>query len=105
MCRNPPLIPPMRTTPVASGRGGGLRVRYTGPMGHASALRTGVRLLLALLVCSAGMASAQERPLQPGDPAPAFTLPGSDGATYSLSDFLGVRPVVIAWFPKAFATL
>jgi len=39
--------------------------------------------------------------LEPGDEAPDFTLPGSDGRTYRLSDLRG-RPVVIAWFPKAF---
>jgi thioredoxin-dependent peroxiredoxin len=39
--------------------------------------------------------------LQPGDRAPDFTLPGSDGRTYSLKDLAG-QPVVIAWFPKAF---
>jgi peroxiredoxin len=39
--------------------------------------------------------------LAPGDPAPDFTLPGSDGRTYRLEDLAG-RPVVIAWFPKAF---
>jgi peroxiredoxin Q/BCP len=43
----------------------------------------------------------QERALQPGDLAPDFTLPGSDGKTYSLADYRGVRPVVVAWFPKA----
>ena len=37
-----------------------------------------------------------------GDEAPAFELPGSDGETYSLSDFRGKRVVVLAWFPKAF---
>lgn len=39
--------------------------------------------------------------LKPGDPAPDFTLPGSDGRTYRLKELAG-RPVVIAWFPKAF---
>lgn len=39
--------------------------------------------------------------LKPGDVAPDFTLRGSDGRTYRLSDFAG-RVVVIAWFPKAF---
>ena len=37
-----------------------------------------------------------------GDPAPDFTLPGSDGKTYKLSQFRGKKVVVIAWFPKAF---
>jgi hypothetical protein len=37
-----------------------------------------------------------------GDPAPTFTLKGSDGKTHSLADHLGKRPVVLAWFPKAF---
>jgi peroxiredoxin Q/BCP len=37
-----------------------------------------------------------------GDPAPAFSLPGSDGKTYSLDQFKGKSAVVLAWFPKAF---
>jgi peroxiredoxin Q/BCP len=40
--------------------------------------------------------------LKPGDEAPAFSLPGSDGQTYRLEDFRGHRAVVLAWFPKAF---
>jgi thioredoxin-dependent peroxiredoxin len=40
--------------------------------------------------------------LNPGDAAPDFQLPGSDGKTYKLSDFKGKQAVVIAWFPKAF---
>jgi peroxiredoxin Q/BCP len=40
--------------------------------------------------------------LAPGDPAPDFTLPGSDGRTYRLTDFAGHEAVVVAWFPKAF---
>ena len=39
--------------------------------------------------------------LKPGDPAPDFALPGSDGRTHRLKELAG-RPVVIAWFPKAF---
>ena len=39
--------------------------------------------------------------LKAGDPAPDFSLPGSDGRTYRLKELAG-RPVVLAWFPKAF---
>jgi peroxiredoxin len=39
--------------------------------------------------------------LKAGDLAPDFALQGSDGKTYRLKDLAG-RPVVIAWFPKAF---
>lgn len=47
-----------------------------------------------------GTANAAE--LKPGDDAPAFSLSGSDGKTYSLKDFSGKQMVVLAWFPKAF---
>jgi thioredoxin-dependent peroxiredoxin len=55
------------------------------------------------------LAAAVARPdpgaeLKPGDPAPAFTLPGSDGKSHSLADFKGKQAVVIAWFPKAFTS-
>jgi len=39
---------------------------------------------------------------QVGDPAPDFTLPGSDGKVYALDDFRGHEAVVLAWFPRAF---
>jgi len=39
--------------------------------------------------------------LKTGDPAPDFTLPGSDGKTYALSQLKG-KTVVLAWFPMAF---
>jgi peroxiredoxin Q/BCP len=42
--------------------------------------------------------------LQPGDPAPDFELPGSDGHVYRLGDFRGLESVVLAWFPKAFTS-
>jgi len=40
--------------------------------------------------------------LKVGDPAPPFSLPGSDGRTYTLAEFKGKQAVVLAWFPKAF---
>jgi peroxiredoxin Q/BCP len=66
--------------------------------------------LLVVSTAAAGMLSAGARaqqvmPGQPelkaGDPAPDFTLPASDGRTYSLSKLRG-KTVVLAWFPKAF---
>lgn len=37
-----------------------------------------------------------------GDMAPDFTLQGTDGKTYTLSEYRGKQAVVVAWFPKAF---
>ena len=39
-----------------------------------------------------------------GQAAPDFSLQGSDGKTYTLSQFKGKKAVVIAWFPKAFTS-
>lgn len=58
--------------------------------------------LVAGTFCGGDEMAAKKKALAVGDPAPAFSLPGSDGATHSLSDHLGKRAVVIAWFPKAF---
>jgi peroxiredoxin Q/BCP len=46
-----------------------------------------------------GTASAE---LAVGDPAPDFSMLGSDGATYTLSQYKDREGVVLAWFPKAF---
>lgn len=43
------------------------------------------------------------RPLSEGDEAPAFSLVGSDGRTYRLSDYRGKQVVVLAWFARAFS--
>ena len=40
--------------------------------------------------------------LKVGDPAPDFTLPGTDGKTYKLSDFKGKKNVVLAFYVLAF---
>ncbi len=48
------------------------------------------------------IAGAATDELRPGDKAPAFSLEGSDGKTYTLDQFKGKSAVVIAWFPKAF---
>jgi thioredoxin-dependent peroxiredoxin len=53
-----------------------------------------------LLVSMAAGAAAVE--LKAGDQAPAFSMVGSDGKTYTLDQFKGKSAVVIAWFPKAF---
>jgi thioredoxin-dependent peroxiredoxin len=64
-------------------------------------LSIGASIGLALLAAATVRAQASGE-LKPGDPAPAFKLEGSDGKTYSLADFQGKKPVVLAWFPKAF---
>ncbi len=58
-------------------------------------------LILAGLVLTLAAAAPARGP-DTGDPAPAFSLPGSDGKTHGLADFKGKQAVVIAWFPKAF---
>ncbi len=59
--------------------------------------------LFGLAIAAIGLPQTQEGgELKPGDMAPAFSLPGSDGKTYTLADFKGKKPVVLAWFPKAF---
>ncbi|HKV85553.1 MAG TPA: peroxiredoxin [Ktedonobacterales bacterium] len=41
--------------------------------------------------------------LKAGDDAPDFTLPATDGAKYTLSQFRGQKNVVLAFFPFAFS--
>ncbi len=56
--------------------------------------------VLPLVLLMAG-ADPTLRP-QPGDAAPAFSLPATNGQTVKLADFAGKKTVVLAFFPKAF---
>ena len=69
-------------------------------------MRKASRLLpLALVACgwlaSPSLAQTPSAELKVGDEAPDFTLPATDGKTYSLKDLKG-HWVVLGWFPKAF---
>lgn len=54
------------------------------------------------LVALFAMTEAAPR-LKPGDDARPFSLPSSTGKTVQLSDYLGKKVVVLAFFPKAFS--
>ena len=82
--------------------------------GNGLAARLGVWIAAGLVAASCGGGSepganraatpavATARPLAVGDPAPEFSLPGTDGRQYSLESFRGKQTVVLAWFTKAF---
>jgi peroxiredoxin Q/BCP len=69
-------------------------------MNLLSMARRAAAVGLGLAVALTGAARADE--LKVGDKAPAFTLKGTDGKTYTLDQFKGKKAVVVAWFPKAF---
>jgi peroxiredoxin Q/BCP len=58
--------------------------------------------LVAALGLALSCAAARAAELSAGDPAPEFSLVGSDGKTHVLSEYRGKQAVVLAWFPKAF---
>lgn len=60
-----------------------------------------MRRLLSFLLALPGVAFCGEA-LKVGDAAPDFSLPASTGKTVKLSDYLGKKTVVLAFFPKAF---
>lgn len=66
-----------------------------------------VRILVCVLLVWMSHARADQAPrseLRVGDQAPPFTLTGSDGRTYQLSDYRGKQVVILAWFAKAFTS-
>ena len=58
---------------------------------------------LALAIGVQSSAAQEAGQLKAGDPAPAFSLQGSDGKTYRLADLRGKQAVVLVWFVKAFS--
>lgn len=70
-----------------------------------SILGVGVMAVGLILLGPKATPGAEPKPaaeLKPGDAAPRFELPGSDGKTYKLDAFRDKKVVVLAWFPKAF---
>jgi peroxiredoxin len=70
-------------------------------------MRLPIMLAVATLALPGAACAAEPAPaaeLKVGDLAPDFRLPASDGNTYTLSQFKGKKPVVLAWFPKAFTS-
>ncbi|MEE4279940.1 MAG: peroxiredoxin [Halieaceae bacterium] len=70
--------------------------------GGRAGRRSGAAICLSLLLLVAPC-----RALEPGDAAPDFELPGSDGERYRLSEVLaspGTQGVVLAWYPRAFTS-
>ena len=61
-------------------------------------------VFLVLILGAVFASSAGAKGLKEGDAAPAFSLTGSDGNTYTLEGLLaaGKPGIVLAWFPKAF---
>lgn len=62
-------------------------------------LKTSLPALSVILLIGSTAGAAE---LKSGDPAPDFSMQGSDGKTHTLADYKGKQAVVIAWFPKAF---
>ncbi len=58
-----------------------------------------VGALAGLLITSTAALAAE---LKPGDEAPRFVLPDTNGKQVSLADYRKKKVVVIAWYPKAF---
>ena len=58
--------------------------------------------LLAALLLLGSLPASLATALEVGEPAPDFLFEGTDGTFHRLSEHLGQRGVIVAWFPKAF---
>ena len=67
-------------------------------------MRNAAILAAVLMMATGANGQTPAVELKVGDQAPDFSLPGTDGKTYRLSDFKGKQAVVVAWFPKAFTS-
>ena len=61
-----------------------------------------MKFITRSLTAFALIASSTGLSLEVGDMAPDFSLPASDGKTYSLEQYKGKQAIVIAWYPMAF---
>jgi len=79
-------------------------MRYDGIVGKgALGLVAVLALSVALVLGAPALAQEEEKGgLAVGEKAPDFSLKGSDGKTYTLAQFKGEKPVVLAFFPKSF---
>ncbi len=62
----------------------------------------GALLLTAYLAAYAQQPTPPKTHLKVGQPAPDFTMRGTDAKTYKLSDFKGKKNVVLAFYVLAF---
>jgi len=86
-----------------------MAVRWGGKVVHHTTEETvhewerGIGLRIAgFAVLAAAVVAGPGCRVEAGRPGPAFTLPGSDGKSYSLAEFKGKQPVVLALVSEAF---
>jgi peroxiredoxin Q/BCP len=65
-------------------------------------MRTRLGVIAGAVLLAASTLMAQTEPLKVGDKAPDFTLPDQAGNKVSLSQFLGKKNVVLAFYVLAF---
>lgn len=58
-------------------------------------------VLAGTTILGAQDGGSSKKQLTVGDSAPDWTLIGSDGKEYKLSDYKGKQAVVVAWYPVA----
>lgn len=87
---------------ITTGRARAGSARLARPERRPRAGRALRAVLLAWAASAIALAGAWAGP-SVGEPAPPFSLQGSDGRTYTLESVLADHEgVVLAWFPKAF---